>query len=387
MTRRIAIILNPYAGRGKALKRRAELEKALEETAYRLSLPGSSYWRIIESEEPGHAEELARDAAAFGFEVVAAAGGDGTLSEVANGVAKSNVNCLLGVIPFGTGNDFARCIGIGTDLHLAIETLFSGEVRKIDAGRVVFLDDELSIENPLDIPTTRKAHIFEAKNEAEQSESEAVKTPERQETDGDRQDFPLVLLAQPASTELPGRLFLNIAGCGIDAVVADRVNQGFGFIGGTAAYLAALAQSLLTYRATNLTLSLGNEVREVRAMFCCVANATSYGGGMKVAPNAELDDGLFDICLLKETGKLDFLKTFPKVFAGKHIDHPKVEIFRAGRLIIESDPPLPVLVDGDVLGKTPFEIQIVPNALSFLFPSNQESGFPAIIPMAKRSEE
>ena len=368
MSRRIAIILNPVAGRGKARKLRARLDAILEETAIGLSIPGSSYWRIIESQGAGHSEELAREAAAFGFDAIAAAGGDGTLSEVANGIA--GTECLLGVIPLGTGNDFARCVGIGTDLELAVETLFIGEARKIDVGRVTFPSE---LADPFE--------ISEARGRRSVARGEVRRFP----IDAHVHSLPIALsaLMPPPNRELEekseSRLFLNIAGCGIDAVVADRVNRGFGFLSGTSAYLAALAQSLLTYKAAKLTLTMGEEVWEERAMFCCVANATSYGGGMKVAPDAELEDGFFDICLLKETGKIEFLRTFPKVYSGTHIDHPNVEIVRTDRISIQSDPPLPVLVDGEVLGMTPVEFQIVPQAISFLFPKPNEVQFPSLI--------
>ena len=366
----------------------------MEETANRLSLPNSAYWSIAETSEPGEAERLAKGAASYGFEVVAAAGGDGTLSEVLNGVVGTPAK--LGVIPLGTGNDFARCIGIGKDITLAIETLFLGESRLIDIGRATFgkaedfylasnfsetplFGDEPQQANPFEINEPKRVRFFEGELESEQKnvemEAETV-TAEAHPSQISRTIItplePLLPLVsdeyEPPATK---RYFLNISGCGIDAEVAERVNAGYRFLSGTSAYLAALMQSLYRYRATELTLTLDGEERREKAMFVCIANATSYGGGMRVTPDALIDDGLFDICLLKEAGRLEFLRAFPQVYAGKHKSHPKVEMLQARHVIVESEPPLPVLIDGEVISSTPVQFEIVPSAIEFLFPQFQ----------------
>ena len=394
MTRRIAIILNPVAGRAKANRHREKLERLLEETANRLSQPNSAYWSITETSEPGEAERLAKGAASYGFEVVAAAGGDGTLSEVLNGVMGTPAK--LGVIPLGTGNDFARCIGIGKDISLAIETLFLGESKLIDIGRAVFAQEgefdatsnssdtlfsgeEANLANPFKISEPKRVRFFDGELESGQG---VIKTETEMETDIEEERSPRISrkIFTPLEPLLPletseykhpstKRFFLNISGCGIDAEVAERVNIGYRFLSGTSTYLAALMQSLFRYRATALTLTLDGVERQERAMFCCIANATSYGGGMRVTPDALIDDGFFDICLLKEAGRLEFLRAFPLVYAGKHKSHPKVEMLRARHVIVQSEPPLPVLIDGEVIGSTPVEFEIVPSAIEFIFPS------------------
>ena len=297
--RRIAVILNPKAGRGQGERRRPELENLLALYRHQHSAPGTE-WRIIETTAAGGASDLARQAALEGANIVAAAGGDGTLNEVVNGIMGTGSVC--GLLPIGTGNDFARHIGLKTDLSLAVQTLFTALPAPIDLGRA-----------------------------------------------GDR-------------------WFINIAGCGFDALVAERINRGFRRLHGTTAYIAAVLQCLLTLKPARLTLLLDGKPLETRALMCSVANASSYGGGMLVTPDAQIDDGLFDICLLHNAGRIEFLLAFPRVFKGTHITHPKVTMHRAATLTVESDPPLPILIDGDVIGATPITFTMQKHALQMLMP-------------------
>src|SRR5262249_1470160 len=168
--------------------------------------------------------------------------------------------------------------------------------------------------------------------------------------------------------ETQGRYFLNVAGCGFDAVVAERVNRGYRHLHGTSAYVAGVLQGLSTYKPASFLITIDGQERTTRAMLCTVANSRSYGGGMIVAPEASIEDGLFDICLLKSCGKLEFMMAFPRVFKGTHTSHPKVEMARASHVRVETDPPLPVLVDGDVVGTTPAEFTIHQRAIRVMTP-------------------
>ena len=232
--------------------------------------------------------------------MVVAAGGDGTICEVVNGLVNSGT--VLGILPLGTGNDFARAVGLSGDLDLAARTLACGDPRPVDLGRI-----------------------------------------------GDRH-------------------FINIAGCGFDAVVAKRVNRGFRWLRGTGAYVAAVLQSLATFRPAEMRITVDGEPMNVRAMLCCVANTQTYGGGMRVAPFARFDDGLLDVCILREAGILEFLRAFPTVFAGAHVNHPKFWTQQARRVTIESDRPLPILVDGDVTHETPAAFEVAPAAVRVMMP-------------------
>ena len=297
----LAVIFNPAAGRGRISS--DELKMRLKRHA------NGRAFEIYSTSAAENAATLARRAIENGAQIIAAAGGDGTLGEVTNAVHGSGAR--LGVLPLGTGNDFARTLGIGTDLELASATLFGNNCRVIDAGRATLAGES--------------------------------------------------------------RLFLNVAGCGFDAKVARRINTARGHFfwrhwKGVAAYMAATALELRQLRAARLRLDLDGEIVDTRALLCAIANARSYGGGMKVAPAASLDDGLFDICLIKEASRTEFARAFPSVFRGEHVEHPRVEMFRARRVEVWCDRLWPVLVDGEVCGTTPLTLEIVPRALQIMAP-------------------
>jgi diacylglycerol kinase (ATP) len=257
---------------------------------------------MVETAGPGTAGVLASEAAAEGAEVIIAAGGDGTLNEVLQGVM--GTDAALGLIPLGTGNDFARALtGYGT-LEDAVATALAGTPKAIDVGRWSCAGGQ--------------------------------------------------------------GYFINIAGCGFDAAVAERINCGFRYLRGTSAYIAAVAQSLASYRAAEIRLLVDDEEFSERIMLCAVANATSYGGGMRVAPEAELDDGLFDIVTVREISRTGFLRAFPSVFKGAHLTHPKVSLRRGSVVSIEGERSLPVLADGEVVGKTPVRFELLPRAVRFM---------------------
>lgn len=295
----LAVIFNPAAGRGRIS--RAALHEKIARHA------GAVRFEIIETKSPSQARTLARVAISHGADIVAAAGGDGTLGEVLNAVYGTRAK--LGVLPLGTGNDFARTLGIGNDLDSAIRALSSGHSRTVDIGRATW---------------------------GEQS-----------------------------------RLFLNIAGCGFDSLVARRINAGrahpfWKHIGGVAAYLTAATLELQHLRAARLRLKLDGELLDTRALLCAVANAKSYGGGMQVAPDASLDDGLFDICVIQDATKMEFVRAFPSVFRGAHVHHPRVVMRRARRVEIWCDRDWPVLVDGELVGTPPITFEVVPHAVDVI---------------------
>ncbi len=262
-------------------------------------------WRICETFGPGHASELARSAKPSKLDAVIAAGGDGTLSEVLAGVMSA---------PSGYPRQAIGLIPIGT------------------------------------------GNDFSRTMGVERSVSGAVR-----------------ILAEAAETAVDvgvcnGRPFINAVSCGFDAAVGLRINRGFRRLRGTAAYVAAVLSSLRTYRPVLARMVLDGQEIAQRIMLCAVANGRTYGGGMRVAPSADPADGLLDVVRVAAISKAEFLRTFPRVFRGTHVGHPAVQIGTARQIRIETDPPSPVLIDGELLGATPIEVGIQYRAVRFLRP-------------------
>ena len=288
------VILNPAAGRGARSWRFYESE---------LLRRGARIWK---TQKAGDARMLALKAIEECADFLVSAGGDGTLGEVAGAIIESKRAIQLGVLPLGTGNDFARTIGVWGTPQRAIDALFDGQTRRVDAGMI--------------------------------------------ECNGS------------------ARAWINVAGCGFDSLAAGRINnwgkrRTMRHIRGLSAYLLAVACELVSFRAFDLTLELDGEHLEMRAVLCAVANAKSYGGGMLVCPDARLDDGLFDVCVIGDASRGEFLRAFPGVFAGRHTDHPKVVMRRCRSIRIESKQRVPVLADGEIVGSAPFRCEILPGAL------------------------
>ncbi len=294
------VIRNPASGRGLGASRWPRVE-----TLIRREAPRGSTVECLATEYPGHAAALAAKAAEGGAELVIAAGGDGTISEVANGLIGSSA--AMAIVPMGTGNDLCRTIGVQSQIEFAAETAFRGQSKQVDVVRW---------------------------------------------NCGQRSGY-----------------FMNVAGCGFDAKVAERVNQGFKRIRGTSAYLAAVLSVLRSYQAARLMLDLDGEQVECDAMLCAFANGKTYGGGMRVAPDALLDDGLLDIVLVESLSKAAFLRAFPSVFRGRHLSHPKVRSFRARRASVRCESPMPALADGESIGLLPADFEVVPGALRLMHPS------------------
>lgn len=287
----LALIHNPASGRGTSTRRLAEAERLLRHAGFE--------WTSLTSSRSGEAIQLSRQAALAGAEVVVACGGDGTVSQVAQGLLGTGAS--LGVLPLGTGNDFARHLGLQR-LESAVDALSRNEHRRIDA--VAWRTDADS------------GHL------------------------------------------------INVGGCGFDAVVAERVNRGFRGLRGTSAYVAAVMATLASYQATEIHLEVDGASFSVRAMLCAIANASSYGGGMRIAPTADLADGWLDCIVIGEVSRMEFLRTFPRVFRGDHLTHPAVTALRGKRIRIDAARSLPLLCDGELTGSTPVVFEVEPSALS-----------------------
>ena len=261
------------------------------------------------TEGVGHAIELARAATSDGYPYVVAVGGDGTVNEVANGIlSTASSNTALGVVSTGTGSDFVRSAGIPRSYISACSCLTSPRRLLVDVGIVEY-----------------------------QSKGQSVQ-----------------------------RFFINGAGIGFDAAVVEATQRLPKYFGGTIPYLAGLLRSLLSYRNKPVTLSIGGRFEAKRILSVIVANGSYLGGGMRVAPEAELGDSLLDVLVIGDVGKFELLKELPKVYKGTHITHPKVSMEKATHITAESSERLLVHADGELLGEGPATFWLKPAALSIV---------------------
>jgi diacylglycerol kinase (ATP) len=251
-------------------------------------------------------------AVANGAERIVAVGGDGTLNEVANGLlALPGEPPELAVIPFGTGMDFARSHGIPRKLEAAIEVARDGRTVTIDAGRVSF-------------------------RAWDGSDAEAY--------------------------------FANIASAGMSGAVARQANQTSKALGGRISFFAALVRVFARWKNTELEVDAGGERRSGKMTNLIVANGRYQGGGMLIAPEALVDDGLFDVLVIGDITKRDFVLNVGKIYRGTHLSHPKIELLRSASVSVDAAVPVPIELDGEQPGTTPARFEVVPAALRLRVP-------------------
>jgi YegS/Rv2252/BmrU family lipid kinase len=273
----------------------------------------------------GHAREIAEREARAGRKFLIACGGDGTVSEVANGILASGQDAELGLMPSGTGGDFRRTLRVPRRDADAARALRAGRTVRIDAGRVGF-------QNP----------------------------------EGGRDS----------------RFFVNVASCGMGGEVIRRVKRGRGgdwlpaglaqFLGGRAAFAAAAVGASLSYERPRIVVSLdGGTERCVAITNFCVANARYFGGGMKVAPAAKLTDGRFDVVAVGDLGTPAVLANSYKLYLGMHLGMREVGHALASRVAVRAAGAEAILleVDGELVGTLPASFEMLPRALRVRVPA------------------
>jgi YegS/Rv2252/BmrU family lipid kinase len=276
---RVKVILNPWSDRGHA---RQQVEKIIA--------LGRQYGQLelALTQEPGHARLLARQAAGEGYDLVVAAGGDGTVHEVVNGLVRGDrADVALGVLPIGSGNDFAFGLGIPLNLEAAVARLFTGQLQNVDLGRV---EDERG-----------------------------------------RYEF-----------------FQNNLGIGFDAVVvirAETITRVHGFM----MYFMAVLQTILLYYQTHrLELRFDDDIIHQDSLFLALGIGPRGGGGFLLTPAAKVDDDLIDSCLVNPVGRLTMLSMLLRVMKGTHITSPHVTMRQNRRIQVKSETPLPIHIDGEM---------------------------------------
>ena len=263
------------------------------------------------SDAPGHLTTLGREAALGGAKLLVVVGGDGSVNEVANGIYDLT-GPEVAVIPRGTGWDFVRTYGIPHKLDGAIDVALQGGTRVVDLGRALY-------------------------RAWDGSDAEAY--------------------------------FANVASAGMSGAIAERANQTTKALGGKVSYLWATVAVFSRWQNSEIRLSVDDEIRGGRMHDVVVANGRCFGGGMQICPDAEPDDGLFDVLTIGDLTKRDLLTTLPKTFWGKHLPHPKAELLRGSVVTVDSTEPLPIELDGEQPGTTPVRFEIVPRALRVRVPA------------------
>jgi diacylglycerol kinase (ATP) len=288
------IILNPRAGSVRDLDNLMARLKRVPNAEIRLT------------GKRGSAQRFARTALRKGRDVIIAAGGDGTLNEVINGIGENLGEARVGLIPLGTGNDFARTIGVPTDLDAAIDLIAAGETRAVDLVRVT--SDEV-------------------------------------------------------------RYFVNVSAGGFSGLVDEKLTPEMKKTWGPLAYLRGAAAALSELRSYRTTLAFDNSESLMLDLYnVVVANGRYVGGGTLIAPEASIDDGLLDIVLIPQRSAAELALLAAQVAMGTHLTSAAIVFRRAANLTVNSKPGMWFNVDGELVGNEPARFEILPRALRFIAP-------------------
>ena len=295
---RALLITNPTSGQGRAERTMPVIERELREFADDL--------QAYVTTGPGDATGAARQAVEDDLDLVVVAAGDGTVREVIDGVAGSEVP--MAIIPMGTGNVLARELRLPLDswrptgLQKTLEIIRAGHIRTVDIGRA------------------------------------------------------------------NGKLFVLMAGAGFDAAIVAGVKPFWKDRLGSWAYVFTILKTLAPARPARLVVESPTERFEGEAWAVVVGNAASYAWKLHLAPSAEMDDGLLNVVIFKAVGRLRFVSLMVQAIWAGHVSSPHVVHFTTPAVKIEADPPQPVQLDGDLAGETPVSIQLIPQALRLIVP-------------------
>jgi diacylglycerol kinase (ATP) len=297
------VIVNPAAGAGKSGKLWPRIQGLFNKQGLR--------FEHDITEAPGHAVELAKSAANKGYDMVVSVGGDGTINEIVNGLYASGSikESLLGIISTGTGSDYIRTTGNPRHYEDACRTLISPRKKTVDIGMVEY------------------------------------------GTNGSRTE----------------RLFVNFAGMGFDAEMVRRTTRQFKKLGDLPSYLLGALTTIATYKNRKVEVSIDGKVEEQKVCTVIMNNGKYGGGGMLTAPHADLSDGFFDVLIVGDLSKPDFLRSLPRIYKGTHLTHPKVNVKRAKEIELKSlSGRMFLQADGELLGEVPARFRILPAALNIV---------------------
>jgi YegS/Rv2252/BmrU family lipid kinase len=298
------VIINPESNQGRTRRRWKEIREAIRSFIQE--------FRYEFTEKPLQAMEIAREAIKSGHELIIGVGGDGTMNEIANGFFESrriiNPETTLGIVPSGTGSDLTKSLNIPPGLKDALKVITQAPSTPIDVGRVTFRSS--------------------------------------------------------AGPEME-RFFLNVADFGVGGEVVKQVNQRR-LERKASSYVRCLVSTMMRYRSRRVRVRVDSrEFPEGEYLIGAVANGRVFGKGMKLAPQAKLNDGLFDVVLVKGMAFMEFCRHGWKVFLGTHLSHPKISLVRGCGVAAFSADDEDVLLelDGEQLGRLPARFEILPRHL------------------------
>lgn len=271
--------------------------------ASRLRARGLEVTEVLGGSAEG-AMSAAAQAVEAGTDALIACGGDGTVHLALQAVAGTDTP--LGIIPVGTGDDNARSLEVPlNDVEAAADVIADGCLRQVDAGHVVASDGT-------------------------------------------------------------SRYFLGVLSSGFDSLVNERANR-MSWPKGQARYLISTLAELRVFKPLDYVFTVDGRNHDAKAMLVAVGNGVSYGGGMKVCPTAIVDDGELAVTFLGEVGKGTFLKVFPKVFSGRHIEHESVTVYSAHTIHLDAARQV-AYADGERVGPLPIDIEVRPKAVTAIVP-------------------
>jgi YegS/Rv2252/BmrU family lipid kinase len=288
----LALLVNPSAAHGRALKLLPEVEAALD--ARRVP------FRVARTRGLEDGVERAMIAAEAG-EIPVVLSGDGLIGAIGGALAGSETP--LGILPAGRGNDLARTLGIPSDPAGAVATLLDGHTTRIDVG------------------------------------------------------------------EANGKRFLGIASAGLDSE-ANRLANETRLLRGNLVYAYAGFRSLAAWKPARFTIGVGEERIRMTGYSVAAANNSTFGGGMRLAPDADLRDGEFDVVTIVEHPRWKYAINLHKVFSGAHVEMDEVRVFRTARLELSASRPFAMYADGEHLTDLPATLRVLPRALSVIVPRN-----------------
>lgn len=305
---RVRLIVNPRAGSGAARQQQPLVEASFRDAGCQLD--------VVRTEGPGDAARLVREAAAASTDCVVIIGGDGTLNEACQAYVNERGEAVagpeLGIVSAGTGGDFRKTFGVGTSLREAVARIVEGPARPIDLG--------------------------------------------------------VAELTDPGGRRVV-RAFVNILSFGLGGLTDRIVSESPKWLGGRATFFVGAVRALMAYSSVPVILRVdGQSVLEAPILNVAIANGRYFGAGMKIAPEADPSDGLFDVIALHDLSRAQGLGLAYKIYQGTHPGSPGVRVARGARIeAVPARPNLEVLIDldGETPGRLPLTARVLPGALRF----------------------